>query len=524
MNKTKILIVDDRSENIMALSALISNPNLEIHSASNSEKALNLILDHDFALALLDVQMPETSGFDLARLIRGIKKSKNLPIIFVTAQSREPKVILESYEAGAVDLLFKPLEPAVVKSKVQVFVTIDQQNRLLQTQMHDLEILRHEAEMANVAKSRFLANMSHEIRTPLGAVLGFVDVLAQDQLTEKERQECLSTIRRNGHLLLRLIDDILDFSKIEAERLELENSEFNLRDLLADVESTLSFKAAERGISLEIDSSQTRTGGCIGDALRIKQVLLNIIGNAIKFTQKGFVKVTLEGTPLDLDGESYEALKITVADSGTGMTREQIDKLFQPFSQADASTRRHFGGTGLGLVISKQLAKSMNGDLILKSSQPGKGTVFEISLRIRRQEREEVLVKTESSGDTDFSTLHGRRILVVDDVKDNRNLIERILGPRGVHVSSASSGVEALSVFEKENPDLILMDIQMPGQDGYESTELLRERGFTKPIIALTAHAMKDEKEKCRKSGCNTVLTKPVHRGELLSTLKRLMS
>ncbi len=210
--KTKILIVDDLAENILALSRLIEADDVEILTASKPEEALNHILDNDFALALLDVQMPMMSGFELARLIRGVGKGRHLPIIFVTAQSTDTRVIFEGYESGAVDILFKPLDPHMVRSKVRVFVRLDQQSRTLASQVDVMARLKEEADAANIAKSRFLANMSHEIRTPMGAVLGFADVLSQADLTTQEKDEALASISRNGKLLLRIIDDILDLS------------------------------------------------------------------------------------------------------------------------------------------------------------------------------------------------------------------------------------------------------------------------------------------------------------------------
>ncbi|MBX3041700.1 MAG: response regulator, partial [Bdellovibrionaceae bacterium] len=514
MDKTNVLIVDDRPENILALSNLIQSDDIQIFSAESAEAALDLLVRHDFALALLDVQMPIVTGFELARLIRGVKKFKHLPIIFVTAQPQDQSAVFEGYETGAVDLMFKPLDPHVVRSKVRVFVQLDQQSRLLKSQMDQLERLKQQADVANTAKSHFLANMSHEIRTPLTAVLGFVDVLSNDDLSKEERGNCLSAIHRNGDLLLRLIDDVLDLSKIEAQRLVLETQEFSLVDLLRDVNAALSLKAKAKGISLKMQQDDSLKGHYVSDPSRIKQVLLNIIGNAIKFTTKGNVEVIATSQPVESSGKDRTSeVVFTVIDTGVGLSTEQAKKLFQPFIQADASTRRQFGGTGLGLMISKKIAQALGGTVELISSQPGKGSTFEIRFKLLAKEASTHTnspIQQGSPSKQQFEELQGKRILVVDDSSDNRALVQMFLRSSGLELDFASSAQEAFKLIEAKRPDLIYMDIQMPEMDGHEATQKLRREGFSGPIVALTAHVMKEEHEKCRESGCNSILTKPI--------------
>lgn len=526
--KTKILIVDDLRENIVALSELIASNDVEILTAETPDRALDLLLDHEFALALLDVMMPTMSGFELARLIRGVERSRHLPIIFVTAHQMEQSVIFEGYESGAVDVLFKPLDPHIVRSKVRVFVRLDQQSKLLQAQVQTMARLKEEAESANVAKSRFLANMSHEIRTPLSAVLGFADVLSQGGLSVLEREESLASISRNGKLLLRIIDDILDLSRIEAQRMELERIAFDLGDALRDLETTLSNKATDKGIALEFTRGEGADGRYVSDPLRLKQVLLNVIGNAIKFTNKGSVRVHAVTSPAESlvpNGPVQRELKFVIEDTGIGLTQDEARRIFEPFAQADGSTRRKFGGTGLGLAIAKQLARSMGGDVSIERTKPGDGSTFVVSIRA------EVVVGKEVQADgaqapakapqvaDGASGLSGKRVLVVDDVMDNRILIERYLKPAGVVVGTAAGGQEAIERAKASEWDLVLMDIQMPNMDGYEATSQLRRIGFEKPIIALTAHAMREELERCMKAGCDSTLTKPITRRDLIAKI-----
>ena len=520
--KTKILIVDDLKENILALSELIRADDVEIISALTPDEALNLILDHDFALALLDVQMPTMSGFDLARMIRGVRRSKNLPIIFVTAHQAQPGAIFEGYETGAVDILFKPLDPHIVRSKVRVFVRLDQQNRLMQQQMETMSRLKRQADAANLAKSRFLANMSHEIRTPLGAVLGFSEVLAHEEVTEKEKAEHLDAISRNGHLLLQIIDDILDLSQIEAEQTKFEVHSFQLKELLDDLMASLSVRANAKKIHLRMPDSEGETRTFKSDPLRIKQIMLNLVGNAIKFTNTGGVSVDLKVE--DTIG-GKKLLQFTVTDTGIGLSPGQADKIFEPFTQADDSTRRLFGGSGLGLVIARQLARKLGGDVRLISSIMGKGTVFEATVVVEDALSTKPSQSVKSAEhEQSHEKLSGHSVLVVDDVSDNRRLMERYLKTTGAKIGLAASGFEALEMVKQSDWDIILMDIQMPHMDGYEATTQLRNTGYHKPIIALTAHAMREELDKCLRAGCNETLTKPISKGELINKLTEVVA
>ncbi len=529
MMKTKILVVDDYKENIEALSQLIAADDVETYAALTADHALELITQHDFGLALLDVQMPVVSGFDLAKIIRGVKKFRSLPIIFVTAHQQDSAVVFEGYQSGAVDLLFKPLEPNMVRAKVRIFVELAQQRQLLQSHVRELERLRLEAEAANIAKSQFLANMSHEIRTPLAAVMGFAELIARGSSTKEETEECIEAVRRNGKLLLRLIDDILDLSKIEANRLELEHADFDLSEVLHDIQSTLSFRAQERGIALHFNVQNKNQTHYKSDPTRLKQVLLNIIGNGIKFTPSGTVKVDVLIEPENSDSvrhETHDHLTVRVRDQGVGLTAEQAERLFQPFGQADPSTRRHFGGSGLGLVISRQIARAMGGNIRLIESNPNSGSTFEIQLSLERAANttsaihghEATKTMSRDGGENQISLI-GKKILAVDDSPDNLTLISMFLRDSGAVVSFADSGKKAIGEVKETDFDIILMDVQMPGMDGHQATEEIRRLGFSKPIIALTAHAIRSEHDKCRKSGCNSVLTKPITRANLLKGL-----
>jgi signal transduction histidine kinase len=443
----------------------------------------------------------------------------------VTAHQEDRNVAFEGYNTGAVDLLFKPLDPYVVRTKVRVFVELNQQRTLLQEHVREHERLRVEAEAANIAKSQFLANMSHEIRTPLAAVMGFAEMIAGGEQKETEKESCMAAIKRNGELLLRLIDDILDLSKIEANRIELEKTELNLQEIFNEIDATLSFKAHEKGVALQIHRPDDAHLNYRSDTTRIKQILLNVIGNAIKFTPKGTieVRVVVEPGEARTGSAAIDTVLITVHDEGVGLTRDQAERLFQPFGQADPSTRRHFGGSGLGLVISRQLARNLGGDIRLLDSQPGQGSIFEIRFSLERAAAKTLKPKSASvaGAKIDFS---GKRILAVDDSVDNLTLIEMFLRGTRADLTFAGNGKQAIDSARNKKFDLVLMDIQMPGMDGHEATEEFRRMGLKIPIIALTAHATKSERERCRQSGCDEVLTKPITRSGLIEGISSYLT
>lgn len=388
-------------------------------------------------------------------------------------------------------------------------------NRQLNEMRVALEQARDEAERANKAKSSFLANMSHEIRTPLSAILGFTELMREDNLSSAEQEQFLATIARNGQNLKKLVDDILDLSKVESGKLEIESLSFSPRALLEEVVELFRIQAQMKGIDLYLQVSAKAPGQVVSDPNRLRQIMVNLIGNAVKFTEKGRVKVTL-GNPQMTSGGMK--IPISVSDTGIGIQGHQHEKLFKPFSQADSTTSRKFGGTGLGLVLSKRLANSLGGDLYLDLAPSEMTTTFVVEIRAQ----ESFQKKVEERKDPSHSlAIHfsDRKFLVVDDSEDNLNLARRLLEKKGAQVQVACNGAEALRRVSEEVFDLILMDIQMPEMDGYEATRLLREQGFQKPIIALTAHAMKSDLERAQESGCNAHIAKPLDTASLFETI-----
>ncbi len=392
----------------------------------------------------------------------------------------------------------------------------------------DLARATRAAEEANRTKSAFLANMSHEIRTPMTAILGFADVLLAPESNEEERIDAARTLHRNGQHLLTLVNDILDLSKIEAGRMEVELAPTPLRPIVRDVLDLCSVKAAEKGLLLDVALEGAVPDTVVTDSVRLKQALVNLMMNAIKFTSRG-------GVCLDIgcDPEARQ-LRFHVTDSGIGLTKEQIARLFRPFTQADVSTTRLYGGTGLGLTITKWIALQLGGDVTLVSA-PGKGSTFTLTIgtgalegvemvkELTRHARRETSMTTGAA----LPSLRGR-VLLAEDGPDNQRLVSHLLRKAGATVEVVGHGKlaldAALEARERGEPfDLILMDMQMPFMDGYTATRALRDAGYTGPVIAFTAHAMKGEQDKCFAVGCDAYLSKPISREKLITEVAHYM-
>ncbi len=387
----------------------------------------------------------------------------------------------------------------------------------------ELKKAHRSAEEANQAKSRFLAGMSHEIRTPLGVILGYSELALESYELEKELRNYLQTIHRNGQQLVTLVGEILDLSKIEANKMDLEIIDFPFKQTIEEVCFSLQLRAAEKGISLVCAADGPIPQTIKSDITKFRQILVNLIGNAIKFTSKGEVRISARLLSEPVIGEPM-TLEILVADTGIGISPKFIKRMFQPFVQEDSSTTRKYGGTGLGLVLSKQLAQMLGGDVHLKSTELGKGSTFAFHLtggpfqglwKAELDLKKDDSVSTSSAAE-DKQILKGVRILLVEDSIDNQNLFSRYLLGSGALVDIANDGVEALEKAKRQEYDVILMDIQMPNLDGHGATRALRERGMQNPIIALTAHAFQEERARVFQGGFSGYLTKPINRRDLI--------
>lgn len=377
----------------------------------------------------------------------------------------------------------------------------------------DLRLAKEAAEKANELKSAFLANMSHEIRTPLGAMIGFADLLKDESITEEDRISYAEVITRNGLQLSQIINDILDISKVESGQFTVENLEVDCKTVTEEVVSLLSLEAKEKNIRLSLDIDTQTPSEIVTDPLRLRQILTNIIGNAVKFTKYGGVDVSV--FPLN-EGRT---VAFRVFDTGEGIAPEDQGKLFQVFSQADDSVTRKFGGTGLGLALSKKLARALNGDVVLEHSEKKRGSSFLITVTSANQPTPSSNGRESTEALNGSVNLEGVRVLLVEDTPDNQELISRVLRDRKIHVDLAQDGSIGVQKALNGNYDIVLMDLQMPVMDGYTATRKLREKGFSKPVIALSAHAMSEVRQECINRGCTDYLTKPINFPLLVQTV-----
>ena len=509
---SQVLVVDDSAVMHEMVRDALGSAGYELEFCFSGNDALDRIRDCAPDLILLDRLMPGIDGLGVLRELQSDPNTRSIPVIMITACDR-PAHVAEAFSVGAVDYINKP------------FAAIDVQARVASAlRMYDLQRElaeeRVKAENARIAKSEFLANMSHEIRTPMTAILGFADVLA-DNITDPENVDAVETICRNGRYLLDIINDILDVSKIEAGKLQIEMIATAPKRVADDVLGLMRARAVEKGLSLEVNYATPIPETILTDPVRLRQILINLIGNAIKFTDSGRVEVTM-GRHFAYDGRSQ--ISIAVADSGIGLDQHQIKKLFQPFSQADSSTTRQFGGTGLGLTICKRLAGLLGGDVTVES-KPGEGSTFTVTIDARVAENDAPLQAAQATP-VEKQVAAGVpldcRVLLAEDGLDNQRLISFVLKKAGAEVTCVENGALAIAAAQTaaqtgEPFDVVLMDMQMPVLGGLDATRQLRQAGYVGSIVALTANALKGVREECLQAGCDDYMTKPIDRARLIS-------
>lgn len=523
-------------------------PTFDLHSEHQGQTALlaveeSIRVGKRFSMAFVDVRMPP--GWNGIETVQRLwKVDPNLDVVLCTAYSDYSwqEIVSQLGNSDKFLILKKPFESVEVRQIAMSLCAKADLSRVRETRMAELEaaVCARTAELqkaldcaeaANLSKTEFLANMSHEIRTPMTAIMGYADMLLDDcepSQVPPRQVDAIGTIKRNGEHLLELINDILDLSKIEAGKLTTETRTCSVTDLLNDILNLMQVRADAKGLTLIAEFLGPIPESIQTDPTRVKQVLVNLVGNAIKFTENGSVRVVTQYRP-GLEPK----LEMDIVDTGIGIRTDQRQNLFKSFVQADTSVTRRYGGTGLGLAISGRIATLLGGSIVLVDSSPNLGSTFRLTIPVGSMQDVRVAVPnvvnepnkvSSSQGVSTLDNMSHVRVLVAEDGPDNRKLIMHLLKKAGVIATAVENGElavnAALSARDAGEPyDIVLMDMQMPVLDGYEATALLRRSNYTGPIIALTAHAMAGDRERCIAAGCDDYATKPIQRQQLLTLL-----
>jgi len=515
----KILAIDDIYDNLIILSALIEEkiPDVEFMTALDGVLGIELAIREKPDIILLDIFMPILDGFEVCRRLKQLPDVEDIPVVFITASREDRELKIKALEVGAEAFLAKPIDSTELIAQIRAMKKIrngilqkkseqERLERLVKQRTSQLVASQKEAESAKLAQSKFLANMSHEIRTPLNGIKGMIELTLMTSLSDEQRDN-LSVAKASAESLMTILNDILDYTKIEAGRMTVNKKQMKLYDLIRMIKKLYRPIANKKDIDFHVQIDEGVPDRIICDEIRLLQVISNLISNGIKFTDIGHVDLHLLVINED---KGNKQLRFMIRDTGIGISEEKKNKLFKRFSQVDDSTTKHYAGTGLGLVISKNLVKLLGGDLKYNSVY-GRGSEFWFDLWVECYE--DITEKRQKESMKKVSAKEQKQVLVVDDDLVNQKLMNAYLSKMNVKVSTASNGKEGVDLFAKEVFDIVFMDISMPIMDGFKAVKLMKknksERMYCK-IIAMTAFALKDDEERVIKGGFDGYISKPI--------------
>lgn len=509
-----ILIVDDSYDNLMVLESSLEKDGLKIFTTSSPKEVIDICIENDISIALIDINMPELNGFELLDLIKDNPLTSKIMVILITGYSMNSADVVKGLNNGAVDYLFKPLDLYITTAKVNSLVAIVNYQREIHEKNIELENYQGElfkaielAEKNKAVKENFLANMSHEIRTPLNAIIGITHLLEESEV-DKEQQEMLKLMDYSSKSLLGIVNDILESSQMDAGKINIHPAKTNITDLFRSICELTKPLAVEKGLELHYHADEKIPATIMGDALRLNQILINLINNAIKFTDSGSIEITLDMMEKSKGGV---LLQFKVKDTGVGLSAESIDKIFDRFEQIEDKTWQKFGGTGLGLSIVKRLIELMNGHIKVES-EVGSGTTFTFSNWFPMAEGTAAASHLHEQF-SQLSKFNNICILMAEDNPINQFVAIKILKNWNIAVDVAENGLEAVEKLKAKDYHLILMDTHMPVMNGIEATKIIRTElsGSKKdtPIISFSASVIDYEKQEALDAGVNDFIEKP---------------
>ncbi|MDJ1183495.1 response regulator [Roseofilum casamattae] len=502
----EILVVDDTPANLEVVMEVLSSAGYMVSAVTSGDRALKQLQTNLPALILLDIQMPGIDGFETCQQIKANLETAEIPIIFLTALS-DRESIVKGFSLGAVDYISKPFQELELLARVKTHL--------------QLQGAKNQANWANRAKSEFLASMSHELRTPLNGILGYAQILNRSQSLVSEDKEAVEIIYQCGSHLLDLINDVLDLAKIEAGKLEIDPVSSHLPSFLQGVVEICRVRAQRKGLELIYTPDPNLPKAVKIDKKRLRQVLINLLGNGIKFTDSGTIALTVAVDPNLTRGPSQVGLRFQVQDTGVGIDAEQLETIFQPFEQV-GDRQKQAEGTGLGLAISQQIVQLMGTELHA-SSEVGAGSRFWFEIVVPVVEEKSAMLF--GQGGSAIVGYRGklRHIAIADDRWENRSVLFRLLEPLGFQVTMAENGREALEQMEKNVPDLAIVDLMMPAMDGYELLAAVQNSEILQGIvvIASSANVFAREQEKAIAAGATSFLPKPVQVEQLLDLVQQ---